>query len=140
MSHFIITDGDYERAFDQMPPEFLLPFTSLEGGVVNSMLTGSPLPAGVELNRESSVALPSRKTKPSTTALAANPMFGETQHEHPLRPLQRAICGHLIVSVLNSVFFQYNMHKISTNTYFFSNLCTYFIAYYLLFSTIQKIY
>lgn len=42
MTHYIITGGMYERAFEVMPQEFILPFTSLEGDLMKSMLTGAP--------------------------------------------------------------------------------------------------
>lgn len=41
MTHYIIPGGRYEQAFNAMPETFLLPFTSLEGDLVKSMLAGT---------------------------------------------------------------------------------------------------
>lgn len=41
MTHTIIPGGMYERAFGVMPEEYLLPFTSLEGDLMKSLLTGA---------------------------------------------------------------------------------------------------
>ena len=48
MTHYIIPGGQYEQAFDKMPQDFLLPFTSLDGDLMKSLLTGTPLPKGSE--------------------------------------------------------------------------------------------
>jgi len=40
MTHYIIPGGRYEQAFNAMPEQFLLPFTSLEGDLVKSLLAG----------------------------------------------------------------------------------------------------
>ena len=41
MTHYIIEEGRYEKAFNEMPKEYTLPFTSLEGDLMKSLLTGS---------------------------------------------------------------------------------------------------
>lgn len=40
MTHYIIEGGRYEQAFNAMPAEFILPFTSLEGDIMKAQLTG----------------------------------------------------------------------------------------------------
>lgn len=40
MTHYIIEGGQYEQAFHAMPKEYTLPFTSLEGDLIKSLLTG----------------------------------------------------------------------------------------------------
>lgn len=42
MTHYIISEGRYEMAFDSMPKAFKLPLTSLEGDLMRSMLKGEP--------------------------------------------------------------------------------------------------
>lgn len=89
MTHYIIPGGKYELAFDKIPPEFLLPFTSLEGDVMNSLLTGTPLPAGVELTAgKKGTPLPStarNKTKYSCPGCKSN-VWG--------KPDMNLICGN----------------------------------------------
>jgi len=38
MTHYIIKDGAYERAFNQMPESYLLPWTTLEGDIIKAQL------------------------------------------------------------------------------------------------------
>lgn len=40
MTHYIIPGGKYEQAFNAMPQEYTLPFTSLEGDLMRSLVTG----------------------------------------------------------------------------------------------------
>lgn len=42
MTHYIMPGGKYEQAFKKMPQRYLLPFTSLEGDLMKSFLTGDP--------------------------------------------------------------------------------------------------
>lgn len=91
MTHYIISGGMYELAFDKIPPDFLLPFTSLEGDVMNSLLTGAPLPAGVELTagkKGKGTPLPStarNKTKYNCPGCKSN-VWG--------KPSMNLICGN----------------------------------------------
>lgn len=48
MTHYIISDGRYEQAFLVMPMEYALPFTSLDGDLMKSLLTGTMPPAIVK--------------------------------------------------------------------------------------------
>lgn len=41
MTHYIIPDGKYEQAFLKMPEAYVLPFTSLEGDIMKSLLSGT---------------------------------------------------------------------------------------------------
>lgn len=41
MTHYIIADGDYERAFNMMPEKFILPFTSLDGDLMKGLIEGA---------------------------------------------------------------------------------------------------
>ena len=58
MTHYIIEGGRYEQAFNAMPPEYTLPFTSLEGDLMKSLInggaggsskSGEPEPGGVAI-------------------------------------------------------------------------------------------
>lgn len=40
MTHYIIPDGAYERAFNNMPESHLLPWTTLEGDLIKAQLKG----------------------------------------------------------------------------------------------------
>lgn len=40
MTHYVIPEGNYEKAFQKMPETYTLPFTSLEGDIMRSLLTG----------------------------------------------------------------------------------------------------
>lgn len=40
MTHYIIEGGRYEKAFQEMPEQYVLPFTSLEGDLMKSLLIG----------------------------------------------------------------------------------------------------
>ena len=40
MTHYIEKDGRYENAFKSMPEKYTLPFTSLEGDIMRSLLSG----------------------------------------------------------------------------------------------------
>lgn len=42
MTHYIEEGGRYEQAFHNMPKEFILPFTTLEGDMMRSLLSGNP--------------------------------------------------------------------------------------------------
>lgn len=48
MTHYIIGGGQYEQAFNTMPEEYILPFTSLEGDLMKSTLSGNPRQPGPE--------------------------------------------------------------------------------------------
>ena len=41
MTHYIIDGGKYEEQFNKMPSRYILPFTSLEGDIMKSLLTGA---------------------------------------------------------------------------------------------------
>jgi predicted SprT family Zn-dependent metalloprotease len=41
MTHYIEEGGSYYKAFEQMPEQFILPFTSFDGEVMKSMLAGT---------------------------------------------------------------------------------------------------
>ena len=41
MTHYIIEGGKYEQAFRAMPQEYTLPFTSLDGDLMQTLLTGT---------------------------------------------------------------------------------------------------
>ncbi|MDB4727836.1 SprT-like domain-containing protein [Saprospiraceae bacterium] len=45
MTHYIIPDGAYEKAFKKMPEKYTLPFTSLEGDIMKALTTGKTLPS-----------------------------------------------------------------------------------------------
>ncbi len=40
MTHYIIEGGQYQQAFNDMPEEYTLPFTSLEGDLFRSLING----------------------------------------------------------------------------------------------------
>lgn len=44
MSHYIIKGGKYELAFEKMPKKFILPFTSLDGDIMKSLISGKSGP------------------------------------------------------------------------------------------------
>lgn len=41
MTHYIEKDGRYQKAFERMPERYILPFTSLDGEVMKSLLAGA---------------------------------------------------------------------------------------------------
>ena len=71
MTHYIETDGRYEKAFQKMPKKYTLPFTSLEGDIMRSLLTGTS-PTGKKGDEGKKAKLdPRARTKPSIPALPA---------------------------------------------------------------------
>jgi len=46
MTHYIIKDGRYEKAFYKMPKKYTLPFTSLDGDVLKALIEGKNLAMG----------------------------------------------------------------------------------------------
>jgi predicted SprT family Zn-dependent metalloprotease len=41
MTHYVVKGGAYEKVFEKMPKEFILPFTSLDADLMKSYLTGT---------------------------------------------------------------------------------------------------
>ncbi len=75
MTHYIEKGGRYEKAFAQMPKKHLLPFTSLDGEVMKSMIEGKGTKSGKgeRKNRLHKLRPPSRnKTKYSCPSCKAN--------------------------------------------------------------------
>lgn len=81
MTHYIILDGAYITAFDAMPEQFVLPFTSLEGDLRKAMLTGKGVPVGKLIGTPPSSG---KKTKYSCTSCAVN-VWG--------KPALKLVCG-----------------------------------------------
>lgn len=50
MTHFIKEDGVYQRLFRKIPKSYLLPFTSIEGDLIKSMLKGQQGSSGSKSN------------------------------------------------------------------------------------------
>jgi len=66
MTHFIIKNGAYELAFLEMPKDFILPFTSLEGDIMKSLIEGVDAPTSPKLKGKSVKSIPAKvnsKTK-----------------------------------------------------------------------------
>jgi len=86
MTHFIIKNGLYAKAFNTMPEKFKLPFTSLEGDLFNSLINGTK--DGEEDKKTAKLIKlrpPSRsKTKYSCQSCKAN-VWG--------KPKLKIICG-----------------------------------------------
>ena len=79
MTHYIIEDGAYKKAFDEMPEEYVLPFTSLEGDLFKSLID-RPTTGRMEKLRPTSRS----KTKYSCPSCHAN-VWG--------KPSLQLICG-----------------------------------------------
>lgn len=48
MTHYIITGGNYERVFNEMPETFILPFVSLDGDLMKGLIEGGTGTKGEE--------------------------------------------------------------------------------------------
>lgn len=59
MTHFIVSEGAYEIAFGNMPEEYIVPFKSLEGDILQRLIEGEPEPSTTSLPKGKS-----GKTKP----------------------------------------------------------------------------
>lgn len=49
MTHYIIENGEYAYAFRNMPKEFVLPFTTLEGEILKSLIEGKSSPTNAPI-------------------------------------------------------------------------------------------
>lgn len=75
MTHYIIEGGLYEQAFNAMPDDFKLPFTSLEGDLMKSLVNGTE--GGSGTHGSTTVVLPPQpksreKTKYSCPSCGVN--------------------------------------------------------------------
>ena len=86
MTHYIIPGGKYEQAFEKMPQECLLPFTSWEGDLMKSLLaTPTPSAPGQPSPPPSAMPAPAKnKTKYACPGCKVN-VWG--------KPNLKIICG-----------------------------------------------
>ena len=76
MTHYIIETGRYQAAFEAMPKDFILPFTSLDAAIMKSLLTGEPGPgaegSSTSAKKKKLVQKGRTKTKYSCSGCKAN--------------------------------------------------------------------
>lgn len=71
MTHYIEEGGRYQKAFNRMPKKYILPFTSLEGEIMKSLIEGSGGSEGEEDERRKRLRKlrPVSRTKTKYTCL-----------------------------------------------------------------------
>ena len=72
MTHLIIEGGAYEQAFKIMPEKYTLPFTSLEGDIMKSLVSGATGGAGGKTSGKPATPKGRNKTKYSCPSCKIN--------------------------------------------------------------------
>lgn len=72
MTHYIIENGVYEKAFKAMPDKYTLPFTSLEGDIMKSLVGGATGGAGSKKSGKLATPKGRNKTKYSCPSCKVN--------------------------------------------------------------------